>query len=197
MKRRFFAIFAIFSLAIWFIVLAGWIRSRAHADVVWFQFARKFVILKLDRSMFVVVVVHDWDSSDPTSWSWIDLRSANMPDDPQLVLTSGTSQLTQTNLAGIQVTTGTAVKVIFRDEKPLTTPKPARVVGVPWWMILSLPGIVPLLWLFLFIRRRRRLVIRARNGLCLNCGYDLRASTGRCPECGTTISPQPTEEAPA
>jgi len=34
----------------------------------------------------------------------------------------------------------------------------------------------------LVTRRYRR---RARLGLCMRCGYDLRASTGRCPECGT------------
>ncbi len=34
------------------------------------------------------------------------------------------------------------------------------------------------------IRLRRKLIARVGAGCCIRCGYDLRASAGRCPECG-------------
>jgi hypothetical protein len=48
------------------------------------------------------------------------------------------------------------------------------------WPIVVLATVLPGLWI---IRRQR--ARRHRPGFCERCGYDLRATPGRCPECGT------------
>jgi hypothetical protein len=51
---------------------------------------------------------------------------------------------------------------------------------VPCWALVATACVLPAVW----IRSRVRSGRRKRRGLCLRCGYDLRASGGRCPECG-------------
>jgi hypothetical protein len=58
----------------------------------------------------------------------------------------------------------------------LMTP-PRWTVGIPLWCVAVLSALLPLRWL-----------LRIRGGLgpghCRKCGYDLRATPDRCPECG-------------
>lgn len=83
---------------------------------------------------------------------------------------------------GIDVTKSTQPPICFEY------PQCARVSVADYWLLLPcLP--FPLFWLRR-TRRNRRLRWRRNNGLCLICGYDLRATPVRCPECGTLTHPQ-------
>jgi hypothetical protein len=56
-----------------------------------------------------------------------------------------------------------------------------RVVAVRYWFACLVTCLLPASWMFAYIRRRHR---RNGPGLCRVCGYDLRATPDRCPECG-------------
>jgi hypothetical protein len=58
-----------------------------------------------------------------------------------------------------------------------------RAIWFPWTTFAVVTGFWPLGWLDVRLRLRRR-AARAKAGQCAQCGYDLRATPDRCPECG-------------
>ncbi len=87
---------------------------------------------------------------------------------PPMRATKGSNPEVQIRFAGFSLVRGFA-------------PFSCWVVDLPLWCPLVLFAILPLL------RERRSHTLRRRRllGLCNVCGYDLRATPGRCPECGT------------
>lgn len=79
-------------------------------------------------------------------------------------------------------------RVTFEDR---TMPGPGLFIldSHPWlgWLCIGLfasgVGLLPVRKMFSTVIEERR-----RHGRCLHCGYDLRASEGICPECGTEVA---------
>jgi hypothetical protein len=57
-------------------------------------------------------------------------------------------------------------------------------VVISHWLLAVLLQVTPVLWLKQLVYKRRT----HKWGLCIACGYDLRATPDRRPECGTTIA---------
>lgn len=104
----------------------------------------------------------------PQSWAWYSKKS---PEYPNFKMRAG--QINHYGFRYDHFETGSAGK------RPRAY---AWEVVVPLWSILALTAmpVIVLMW-----RWRRH---RPRAGHCPSCGYDLRATPDRCPECGTIVA---------
>ena len=82
----------------------------------------------------------------------------------------------------------------FQPSSPMAT---ATTVGValPYWFLAAVAGVLPLVRAAGWYAGRRRARLAGR-GVCVHCGYDLRATPergggllDRCPECGRVPAP--------
>lgn len=61
------------------------------------------------------------------------------------------------------------------------------LVGLPLWFVAIPAGFLPAWWVRATVQRDR-IRYRVTQRLCASCGYDLRATPDRCPECGTEVT---------
>lgn len=195
MRRRLFNLVVTLSLLLWVSVLVLWVRSYCRADSVswrtyrggnydgfsrnpWVRSNRGGLIFSVNDKAFHY---NGGPPSEEGPWppSWV-----SHPADAQLGLDKAAAVRSPfgVNLAGFgfgryhsrsSTVDGWAV---YRQ----------TIVAVPHWfplLVLSVP---------LALRVRRAVVARqarrrVRANRCGRCGYDVRTSAGRCPECGEPV----------
>jgi predicted RNA-binding Zn-ribbon protein involved in translation (DUF1610 family) len=72
----------------------------------------------------------------------------------------------------------------LRMEQTKRTSEAETTVAIPLWCVMALSLVAPVYTCGQRLLSRRARSRRAANGQCPTCGYDLRSSPDRCPECG-------------
>jgi len=161
MRRWVFNLLSGLCLLLCVILLYSWLRSYLPRD------------LRMDSDQGRLLIV-SWEGSLPRNGAWDDW------DPSRLETFKGVSRLWNR-----MITISDGRWLGFQSTRGRLATMQLHIIAIPFWFLFLPSAILPVLW-FVSLRRRRR---RARSGRCLNCGYDLRESKHKCPECGTAIQP--------
>jgi hypothetical protein len=173
------------SLLLCVAVAALWVRSYAMADYVMWRTPDGWRGAWTSRGRLVVGwTLAEWREDEP-QWGVLYERGEPVPVEQEL-------RWARQSVGVLTVMEGPPQPVIVRWEKAGIVwwrwhgrqdgGGPASVVRlfVPWWLVAAALAVLPAAGLL----RHRRRVRRRRLNLCPRCGYDLRATPERCPECG-------------
>ena len=168
MKGRLFTILSVLSLVLCLVCVGMWVRSGFVHDTLhkWTAGGGQVTVASLWGQLSITVVTvyspsHAWQPAP-----WIGNAGST------LAWPRWTWKMPSHNTIAA---TGFLGSTIVNE------------VRLPYWLLTLSAGILPGFWCW----RRWKANRRQKAGLCLICGYDLRASPERCPECGTPVAPTP------
>ena len=163
---RLLAVLALLSLLLAIAIGALYFRSFGRAD----QY-----IVHRDEGVMVQFASHNG------AMCWANVRAVGYGTDEQMNHNIALDQLDDAR--------ATQLRSVPFDEFAWTDAYGAGAVRgraevVPYRYTFAMALVVPVVWVITVVVREVRRRKRIAANRCGNCGYDLRASSGRCPECG-------------
>jgi hypothetical protein len=171
MKRRLLSLLTLLSASFCVAAAMMWVRSHRTRDCLSASGAHRAWALESDAGRLSVVI--NWYEAPKPLPGWQFARHEEVYWDPTLIPAAW---------AGFG----------FEGRRVIGLPsvasrEPRWTLGaltVPYWALIGISLPAPLLTL----TRSTYGASRRRQGRCAVCGYDLRATPDRCPECGTAAT---------
>ena len=200
LARRLFTLLSAASLLVFAATCVLWARSGGFDQIIFTAGGRMWWTM-VSESHLHILTVDQWPGREPPRWLTEDTRDHPLVSFSQMDTGSTwtwerlgvriESEAVETHLdeAGRPVSLAASMAAGgTADATPSSRLRRSglmrhHTVDLPYWMPLAATAVLPALWAWRAnVRRRRQRRIAA--GLCLDCGYDLRATPDRCPECG-------------
>lgn len=198
MKRRLLTILTVLSLIFCAGTVAFWLRGYFVADVVGYGDSHTAGELTSHNGF---LVLWRWQSIDPLGLPAAVPRGLHYnttdPEQPFYYVLPGAyvTQVVGPHRIWWLGLRQIGVRYLIFAEPSIPRLNQIEILHIPCWLILTIGALWPAgryLWRYLQHRRRLRHLARCfRLGVCATCGYDLRASPERCPECGTPVPAPP------
>ena len=172
--RRLFAIASVISMLLSATALALWVRSVRYVDG--FVHVGRSHTYEVTSHLGVIQVAQiEFPAIAPEALGSHTYSAEHNGDDPFWSPYLGLGR--SWRAAGFEART-------YKSARPTDSPNGLRWLIIPDWAIALAFAVPPAAWLLGPIRMARRIA----RGHCARCGYDLRASKSRCPECGTATA---------
>jgi len=174
LRKRLRNFLTLLSLLLCAAAVALWIRGYRRMDIVHLRTdARWYYVESLQGSL----AVGTWRTANHDPRTFLLARPVSYESVPR--------ETSAWLLPNYEKTAVTRLHALGFQYMLATDVGPHHMVVVPAWSVALLAAGLPAAAAL----RRRRNRRRARAGCCARCGYDLRATPERCPECGWEAVP--------
>jgi hypothetical protein len=201
MKRRLFNIAAVISLLLCLGVIAVWVDSYWHFSRVGVALSSVSACISSDGGSINLSVERELRgglfSRAPRAPAFLTVRGriGDRYDEKEMLaslielietdkkLGSHGEVEMRTSWHGFGASSEDGFGPRLRGTPPDSLPPDHHVwhLCVPAWLLVAMTLMLPAVWMIDHRKRRRRVI----ENHCEKCGYDLRATPDRCPECGS------------